>query len=287
MARLKGAVGTLPLGALALVVMAAGLIAFGIRQVGAQDTPFFANSGLLIYNVWVRPTAGLPAEGQTTEPPIPGTVTGAFMTIENTSENDYQLLGVDADAAEMTHVHETTSSGNMSGMRMISAIDIPAGETIKLESGGYHAMLMNVIEDVRPGDAVPLTLKFADADGATFEVVTAGLATDLPPEDGAIIAANAVARANEDETLDVSLILDNRGEAKDTLVGVSSNPAATVGLIDGEAVLASIELPAVQQTVTIHLSDFSETPVGALVLTLTFETGGEVIVAAPVVEGDV
>ena len=80
------------------------------------------------------------------------------MSIENTSANDYQLVGVNSDAAEMIHVHETTTSGNMSGMRMISAIDIPAGATVKLESGGYHAMLMNVIEDIRPGDAVPLAL---------------------------------------------------------------------------------------------------------------------------------
>ena len=98
------------------------LAVFGGAQ--AQEALTFETSGLLIYNVWVRPTAGAPAEGAnangaTPEPPIPGTVTGAFMTIENTSSTDYQLVGVASDLAEMTHVHETTTSGEMSGMRMI------------------------------------------------------------------------------------------------------------------------------------------------------------------------
>lgn len=276
------------LKAVLLVVVA--LVAFGIWQVGAQDAPgvdsdAYETSGLLVYNVWVRPTAGLLAEGETPEAPIPGTVTGAFMTIENTGENDYQLIGVDSDTAEMSHIHETTSSGNMSGMRMISAIDIPAGETVRLESGGYHAMLMNVVEDIRPGDAVPLTLTFANADGARFEVVTAGVATDFAPEGNTMIAANALGTANEDRTVDVSMILDNRGEQGDTLVGVTSAPNATTGIVDGEAVLASVEVPAGRQALTIHLSNFEATPEGALVLTLTFAAGGELTLAAPVLEG--
>lgn len=275
MARLK---------AVLLVVVA--LAAFSIEQAAAQDTTSFETSGLLIYNVWVRPTAGLLAEGETPEAPIPGTVTGAFMTIENTSERDYQLVGVASDAAEMTHVHETTTSGNMSGMRMISAIDIPAGETVMLESNGYHAMLMNVIADIRPGDAVPLTLTFADANGARFDVVTAGVATDFAPEENALIVANAIGTVNEDGTVDVSLIVGNRGEQADTLIGVASVPGATSGIVDGEAVLASVDVPAGQQAVTIHLSDFETTPEGALVLTLTFEAGGDVISAVPLVRGD-
>lgn len=263
------------LGALALAVVVTG-------QVAAQDARSFENSGLLIYDVWVRPTAGLLAEGETPEAPLPNTVSGAYMTIENTSANDYQLVGVAAAAAEMTHVHETTTSGNMSGMRMIRAIDIAAGETVRLETNGYHAMLMNVIADIRPGDAVPLTLTFTDANGARFDVVTAGLATDLPPEESSIIAANAVGVANEDGSVDVSMIVDNRGETSDRLVGVTSVPNATSGIVDGEAVLASAEIGVGRQPLTIHLSDFEAPPEGALVLTLTFEAGGELTFAVPV-----
>lgn len=269
---------------LAAIVVAVILTTSGIGQVVAQDTPNLSSSGLLIYNVWVRPTAGLLAEGETPEPPLPNTVTGAFMTIESAMGMDYQLIGVSSDAAEMSHIHETTSSGGMSGMRMISAIDIPAGETVRLESNGYHAMLMNVTEDIRPGDAVPLTLTFADMNGARFDVVTAGIATDFPPEESTIIAANAVGMVNDDGTVDVSMIIDNQREEIDHLVNVASMPNATSGIVDGEAVLASAEIGVGRQALTIHLSDFETVPDEALVLTLTFEAGGELTLAVPVLE---
>jgi len=272
------------------ILLVAVFAVFGIGQATAQDTPgvdgdAFETSGLLVYNLWVRPTAGLLAESETPEAPISGTVTGAFMTIENMSANDYQLVGVASAVAEMSHLHETTTSGNMSGMRMINAVDVPAGETVKLESGGYHAMLMNMIADIRSGDAVPLTLTFADVNGARFSVVTAGLATDFPPEASSIIAANAVGTLNADGTVDVSLILDNRGGQGDTLVGVASVPNATSGIVDGEAVLASLEVPAGRQAVMIHLSDFEAPPDKMMTLTLTFAAGGELTLAAPVLEG--
>src|SRR5215216_6754631 len=92
------------------------LLVFGaVSQVSAQGAPTFASSGLLIYNVWIRPTAPELAEGVTPEPPLPGTTTGAYMTIENTSETDYQLVAVSTDAAEMS-IHETTMEGDLARM---------------------------------------------------------------------------------------------------------------------------------------------------------------------------
>src|SRR5688572_22784291 len=107
------------------------LLVFGaVSQVSAQDEPAYDTHGLLIYNVWVRPTAPELAEGATPEPPLPGTTTSVYMTIHNTFENDYQLVAVNTDAAEMSHIHETTMEGDLARMLMIDAVDIPAGETV-------------------------------------------------------------------------------------------------------------------------------------------------------------
>lgn len=265
------------------------LAAFGVAQ--AQEAPTFETSGLLVYNVWVRPTAGVLAEGATPEAPIPGTVTGAFMTIQNTGDSNYQLVGVASDLAEMTHVHETTSSGEMSGMRMISAIDIPAGETVRLESGGYHVMLMDVLRDVYPGEAVALTLTFADSEGDEFDAQIGALATDFPTEDDLLIVANAKAVALEDGAVDLSLVLDNRGEA-DRLIGVSSTPPATSSLIQPEdgSVPLTVDIPEQARaafsagSVIIHLTDFEEIPDTAFTIVLTFESGKEITLAVPIIE---
>src|SRR5205823_4516935 len=104
-----------------------------------------------------------PADGATPEPPLPGTVSGAYMTIENVSQTDYKLVSVSDTIAEMTMLHQMTlDSKGVMRMHIIDSLDIPAGQTVTLDTNGYHAMLMNVSEDIYPGDAIPLTMIFAE-----------------------------------------------------------------------------------------------------------------------------
>jgi copper(I)-binding protein len=37
-------------------------------------------------------------------------------------------------------------------------LDLPAGKTVELKSGGYHVMLMDLKQQMKDGDIVPLTL---------------------------------------------------------------------------------------------------------------------------------
>ncbi len=265
------------------------LVSCAVAQAQAAPSP-----GLLIYNVWVRPTAPEPAADATPEAPLPGTVTGAFMTIENTGDSDYQLVGVSDDFAEMSQLHEMTMDDKgVMRMHALDIIDIPAGQTVLLASGGYHVMLMNVAHDIYPGQAVALTLTFADSSGATFDVPVAAIATDDPPQDDPLIVANALAQPDptDDTALDISLILDNRGDADDTLTGVSSDIGTTVllSMTDSRALpYTTVDVPAQQQTaftpdgVFIRLSDPTQPPGDAFPLTLTFASGKTITVAVPV-----
>ncbi|MEO8396671.1 MAG: copper chaperone PCu(A)C, partial [Chloroflexota bacterium] len=238
-----------------------------------QDT---LPTGLMIYNVWVRPTAAAPADGATPEPPLPGTISGVYMTIENDSDADYRLVGVSDEIAEMTMLHEMTMDAKgVMRMHMISSLDIPAGTTVALDSNGYHAMLMNVSADIYPGEAVPLLLTFADPDGKTFEVQVAAIATDIPPANDPLVVANAAAVKAEDGTLTVSLILDNRGEGAEMLTGAIS-PSVTV----------NVELTEIPAHAQVALTDIAGLA-GALKddafpLTLIFDSGKQITLAVPV-----
>ncbi|MCE7885100.1 MAG: copper chaperone PCu(A)C [Actinobacteria bacterium ATB1] len=59
--------------------------------------------------------------------------------------------------------------GEMAGMREVESIDIPAGETVKLEKGGYHVMLMDV-STLEVGQKINITLTFEDSEGGTEDV---------------------------------------------------------------------------------------------------------------------
>lgn len=253
----------------------------------AQDDPA---ADLLIYNVWLRPTAPIPLEGATPEPPLPGAVTGAFMSIENVGERDYRLVSVTADFAGTSEIHETTMGDGMMHMNAIDELLILAGETVLLESGGYHAMLMDVTEDVYPDDVVKLTLTFEDMDDKTFDVVAGALVTDFPPEADTVIAANATAHVIDPSMAQVFMTLINRGEVDEALIGISNDRATTAEIYTELEPVDSLDVPAGEATTLvldqtyIRLGGLRGTLGAVFALELTFASGKSLIVPVVVTE---
>ncbi len=250
-----------------------------VSVVQAQDD---SSPGLLVYNAWVRPTAPALGDNATPEPPLPGTVTGAFMVIRNTSDQAYTLVGASDDLAEETQLHTMSMGGGMMKMEMIDGIAIPAGETVELASGGYHVMLVNVTRDLYPDTAVSLTLTFADASGATFDLPVGVMVTDFPPEASPLIVANAQAVINADGGLDFSFSIDNQSDQDDTLIGYSTT--SVMSMMD----VAPVELPAGAQT-NVSLNDallMDNLLVGgsAFPLTLSFASGATQTIGMTVVD---
>jgi VCBS repeat-containing protein len=44
-------------------------------------------------------------------------------------------------------------------------LDLPAGKAVELKPGGYHLMLMDLKQQLRAGESVPLTLLVEGKDG--------------------------------------------------------------------------------------------------------------------------
>jgi len=121
--------------------------------------------------------------------PAMASMGAAYMDITS-SEGD-QLVGVSVPAsiaaraeihemvpADMDHsMDESMDDGEMDMdmgamvMQQIMALDLPAGETVSLEPGGYHVMLIDLAEPLAEGDTFNVTLDFAEADDVTVEVV--------------------------------------------------------------------------------------------------------------------
>ena len=123
--------------------------------------------------------------------PAMASMGAAYMDITS-SEGD-QLVGVSvpasiaaraeihemvpADMAMDDSMDESMEDGEMDMdmgamvMQQIMALDLPAGETVSLEPGGYHVMLIDLAEPLAEGDTFNVTLDFAEADDLTVEVV--------------------------------------------------------------------------------------------------------------------
>jgi copper(I)-binding protein len=110
------------------------------------------------------------AMAQTTvkEPWIRGTVaqqkaTGMFAQI--TSPAGGKLVAASSPVAGVVEIHEMVMDGNVMKMRAIPGLALPAGKTVELKPGGYHVMLMDLKQQLKPGESVPVTLVVEGAGG--------------------------------------------------------------------------------------------------------------------------
>jgi len=119
------------------MVLSAGAVAAHAQSVEVKDA-------------WVRGT--VPAQK----------ATGAFMEI--TGKSAARLISAESPVAGTVEIHNMTIQNGVMKMFPVDAIDIPAGKTVKLASGGYHVMLMGIKQQMKPGERVPLKLTFELAD---------------------------------------------------------------------------------------------------------------------------
>ena len=94
-------------------------------------------------------------------------MTAIFGTLVNESNEDIEIVAFSSSVdAGINEIHETVD-GQMREME--EPLIIPAGESVALEPGGAHFMLMNVKEPVMAGDEVTVTVELADGSTEEFD----------------------------------------------------------------------------------------------------------------------
>jgi len=145
----------------------AALFALGGLSVPALAGP----EDVVVENAWSRASIGMNRPG------------AAYMTIRNTGDEPVTLIGLTTPLAMMPEIHETkTNAEGVSSMSPAGEIAIAPGESIALEPGGLHAMLMRLQEPMTEGDTFPLTLLFDDGGEVTVEVPILGIAARGPED---------------------------------------------------------------------------------------------------------
>ncbi|MDO9637085.1 MAG: copper chaperone PCu(A)C [Pseudotabrizicola sp.] len=87
-----------------------------------------------------------------------------YVGIANEGTTADRLIGIEVPSVHHSELHTTEHSADgVARMMHVDAIDIPAGETVLLERGGMHIMLMGLTEPLTEGQMVPATLIFERA----------------------------------------------------------------------------------------------------------------------------
>lgn len=119
-----------------------------------------------VSNAWARATA-------------PGQEVGAAY-MELKSAADLTLSGVESTAADSVEIHRMSMNNGVMEMRMLQTLELPAGELVKLEPGGFHLMLFDLKKPLKTGENVAFTLHFKDSNSKT-----SAMKIDVPIKRGA------------------------------------------------------------------------------------------------------
>lgn len=162
-----------------VVLLVAALAGCGSdTSADAPDGDAPSTDGPVASAAWARPTRGAVTTG------------AAYLTIE--SDRDDVLVGVavGSELAGSASIHETvvgeghddhddhdhathghdTDGHDMTTMRAVDEVPIPAGEPVRFEPGGLHLMLEELVAPLEAGTTFELTLTFRDAGTRSVEV---------------------------------------------------------------------------------------------------------------------
>jgi len=91
-------------------------------------------------------------------------MSAVFGELTNSTSSDVIISSATTDAADMIELHETVEneSGDMVMREIEGGFVIPASDTLALEPGADHIMLMGLTQPITAGEEVSITLTFSD-----------------------------------------------------------------------------------------------------------------------------
>lgn len=87
-----------------------------------------------------------------------------YLVLDNRGPEADRLLGGAASVARAVELHESRIEDGVMRMRPVEGVDLQPGETVTLQPGGLHLMLVDLRQPLEAGDSVRLTLRFLHAD---------------------------------------------------------------------------------------------------------------------------
>ncbi len=117
-----------------------------------------AAAGVSVTDAWARPTP-------------PGAAAAAvYFSIVNRGQLPDRLLSLSTPVAARAQLHETTQVEGAMTMRPLTALDCPAGSTVRAAPDGVHVMLEQLSAPLVAGGEFPLRFEFRDAGAVTVRV---------------------------------------------------------------------------------------------------------------------
>ncbi|MFZ5792403.1 MAG: copper chaperone PCu(A)C [Pseudomonadota bacterium] len=150
------------------LTLAAGL---ALALAAAAAAHEFKIADLEIDHPWARATVAAAKNG------------AVFLVIKNEGRTADRLIAASSPVAEKAELHEMAMDNDVMKMRMVEAVDLPAGQSVALEPGGFHVMLMGLKKPLEESRTFPVTLTFEKAGNVTVTAVVEAVDATEPSHD--------------------------------------------------------------------------------------------------------
>lgn len=87
---------------------------------------------------------------------------GGYLQLKNNDSKVRSLVAASSADANMVEIHKTLLQDGVASMEEQESVEIPAGESVTLEPGGMHLMIMGPKKQLKTGDSMTITLEMAD-----------------------------------------------------------------------------------------------------------------------------
>lgn len=99
--------------------------------------------------------------------------TSAYFTLQNTGDKNLTLVGAQSGIANKAELHNHIRHGDVMRMEKQDTIVVPPGEIVTFTPGGLHMMLFGLMEPLKKGQVVTLSLLTEDDQQIHFDAVVA------------------------------------------------------------------------------------------------------------------
>jgi periplasmic copper chaperone A len=112
---------------------------------------------------------------------VAGRPAAAYLVVHGGPEAA-QLIAVESPQAGSSELHQSMkmSGGGMMAMQRLEALNVPAHGDAAFAPGGNHVMLFGVSPQIKAGDKMPLTLRFAKGPPITIDAKVVGAGDAAP-----------------------------------------------------------------------------------------------------------
>lgn len=116
---------------------------------------------LLIVGCAGAPTSGVEITGAFGYAPSTASEGAVYLTLFNHGPDEDTLMRVTAPVAAGVMIHRAVPSGAMVVMEHLDQLPLPVGESVRMEPGALHLMLMDLTPLPQAGDSLTLYLEFS------------------------------------------------------------------------------------------------------------------------------